>query len=107
MFAQAKILRRKLDESKMVEQDAPEDADTYALRVKEGDLLLVMTDGVSDNLFNHEIQKIVNQHIKEYEEQDEISAEALSEKIAQAAAQKVRAKGRTPFSEKYKKQFRS
>ena len=49
----------------------------------------------------------MNQHIKEYEEQDEISAEALSEKIAQAAAQKVRAKGRTPFSEKYKKQFRS
>lgn len=45
MFAQAKILRKKLAQSEHVKQDEPEDADEYRIKVKEGDLVLAMTDG--------------------------------------------------------------
>lgn len=31
--------------------DAPEESDIYQLRVREGDLLILATDGVFDNLF--------------------------------------------------------
>lgn len=39
--------------------DAPEDSDIYQMRVREGDLLLLATDGVFDNLFQEEILDIV------------------------------------------------
>ena len=40
-------------------EDAPEDSDIYHVRVREGDLLLLATDGVFDNLFLDEIIAIV------------------------------------------------
>lgn len=45
MFAQAQILKRKCSLTKDMKHDRPCDADTYRLRVQEGDLVLVMTDG--------------------------------------------------------------
>lgn len=36
-------------------EDSPEDSDNYQLRVREGDLLILASDGVFDNLFEDEI----------------------------------------------------
>lgn len=40
-------------------KDQPQDGNVYLLKVKEGDLLLLATDGVFDNLFENEILSIV------------------------------------------------
>ncbi|KAF8275027.1 phosphatase 2C-like domain-containing protein [Lactarius quietus] len=38
--------------------DSPEDADVYETKLRDGDLVIAYTDGLSDNLFNHEITSI-------------------------------------------------
>jgi len=38
--------------------DSPEDADTYETKLRDGDVIIAYTDGLSDNLFNHEITSI-------------------------------------------------
>jgi len=43
-------LKKAMKEKKFCE-DNPEDSDIYQLRVREGDLLIMATDGVFDNLF--------------------------------------------------------
>ena len=45
----------------MVAQDLPEDADEYVFDIQEGDIIISATDGVYDNLFNHEILAILQQ----------------------------------------------
>lgn len=45
MFAQANILRQKLQKSMDIDQDQAEDSDIYRIKVKESDLILVMSDG--------------------------------------------------------------
>ncbi len=85
-------------------QDKPEDSDIYQMRVREGDLLLLATDGVFDNLFEEEILAIVNNHSRN-REKTIATARALSSQIAQDAytrSKKVHVK--TPFSIK-KAQF--
>ena len=51
-------LKKAMKEKKFCE-DSPEDSDIYQLRVKEGDLLILATDGAFDNLFQDEILSIV------------------------------------------------
>ena len=51
-------LKKAMKEKRFCE-DAPEDSDIYQMRVREGDLLLMATDGVFDNLFDEEILGIV------------------------------------------------
>ena len=43
-------LKKAMKENKFC-NDTPEDSDIYQMRVREGDLLLLATDGVFDNLF--------------------------------------------------------
>ncbi|KAH9043247.1 phosphatase 2C-like domain-containing protein [Lactarius pseudohatsudake] len=38
--------------------DSPEDADVYETILRDGDLVIAYTDGLSDNVFNHEITSI-------------------------------------------------
>lgn len=38
--------------------DSPEDADVYETKLRDGDLVIVYTDGMSDNVFNHEVTSI-------------------------------------------------
>ncbi|KAI9466200.1 protein serine/threonine phosphatase 2C [Lactarius psammicola] len=38
--------------------DSPEDADVYETKLRDGDLIIAYTDGLSDNVFNHEITSI-------------------------------------------------
>jgi protein phosphatase PTC7 len=59
-------------------EDKPEDSDIYQIRVREGDLLLLATDGVFDNLFQDEILRIVTQHVKSTSERTKQSAKLLS-----------------------------
>lgn len=45
-------------------EDSPEDSDIYQLRVREGDLLILATDGVFDNLFQEEVLSIIKNFTK-------------------------------------------
>lgn len=47
-------LRKAMKERKFCE-DSPEDSDIYQLRIREGDLLILGSDGIFDNLFEEEI----------------------------------------------------
>ncbi|KAI0273621.1 phosphatase 2C-like domain-containing protein [Gloeopeniophorella convolvens] len=38
--------------------DSPDDADVYETKLRDGDLIIAYTDGLSDNVFNHEITSI-------------------------------------------------
>ena len=40
-------------------QDRPDDSDEYSIQLEIGDVIVSGTDGVFDNLFNHEIHQIV------------------------------------------------
>lgn len=50
---------RKHRESRMV-QDSPDDADETTIALEVGDVIITATDGVFDNLFNHELLEILN-----------------------------------------------
>lgn len=50
-----KVLRKKNN----VCQDSPENADDYNVPLKDGDIVVSATDGVLDNLFQHEILTMV------------------------------------------------
>lgn len=52
-----RVLRRNRESG--VQQDQPEDADEYNIDLSVGDLIVSATDGVFDNLFNHEILAII------------------------------------------------
>lgn len=43
-------------------QDTPESADEYSCEVHLGDVIVCATDGVFDNLFNHEVLDVVKQY---------------------------------------------
>ena len=45
-------------------QDMPEHADEYHLAIQEGDIIVSATDGIFDNLFNHEILSIITEYKK-------------------------------------------
>ena len=42
-------------------QDKPEYSDEYNYELMDGDIIVSATDGVYDNLFNHEILKIIRE----------------------------------------------
>eukprot|EP00930_Biecheleria_cincta_P083894 TRINITY_DN7339_c0_g1_i1.p1 TRINITY_DN7339_c0_g1~~TRINITY_DN7339_c0_g1_i1.p1 ORF type:complete len:465 (-),score=92.43 TRINITY_DN7339_c0_g1_i1:202-1596(-) len=97
-------------------QDQPEDAETYTFQLQEGDLLVLGTDGLFDNLHDHEICQLVSRTIAPFEveqsfdiERGELtsgnggktstSAAFLAETLAQAALQRsCSQEGKTPFS---------
>ena len=81
-------------------QDTPEDSDIYQLRVREGDLLILATDGVFDNLFQEEIVSIVRLFSKTNPQTRE-SAKNLSRLIAEAAYKRSKLSNvKTPFNVK-------
>jgi serine/threonine protein phosphatase PrpC len=103
--------------SRHVRQDVPEDADGYALNLEEGDLLVLGTDGLFDNLHQHEIQELASQAIspheasERFELRDHMLASTaandsastapgrLAEALARAALHRsLDVKGRSPFS---------
>lgn len=55
-------------------EDTPEDSDNYQLRVREGDLLILGTDGIFDNLFEEEILEIVKNFTKTNQQRTKYTA---------------------------------
>lgn len=54
-------LKKVLKKKNNVCQDSPENADDYNVQLKDGDIIVSATDGVFDNLFQHEILTIVKE----------------------------------------------
>lgn len=70
----------------MITQDQPEDADDYNFEVFEGDIIVSASDGVFDNLFNHEILSIVSS-----EKARKMTSAEIAREIVTAAHNKVTA----------------
>ena len=51
-------LRRAIKQDRFC-RDTPEDADSYQLRARKGDLIILASDGLFDNLFEQQILNIV------------------------------------------------
>ena len=111
-------------------QDQPDDSDEYSIQLEVGDIIITGTDGVFDNLFNHEIHQIVKTYKdeqyekarkerKDKKEDDHPlpcmlhsvqQAEELAKRIVEAARAKVDAgaknqRVKTPYERKYKKTY--
>lgn len=81
-------------------EDSPEDSDIYQVRVREGDLLLLATDGVFDNLFVEEILGIIKSLTK-YPQRTKSNAQAIAKTICDAAlSRSKKSHVKTPFSMK-------
>lgn len=84
-------------------KDSPEDSSIYKERVKAGDLLLLATDGVFDNLFQEEILSIVKQLARD-EEKRPSAPEKIAIEIARRAYYKsINLNEKTPFGEEAQK----
>lgn len=104
-------------------QDQPADADLYTFSVKEGDLIILGTDGVFDNLHDHEICQLAECTVSPFEAQQALDLKSgklmspgssstdpakVAEAIAQAAFYRSRDKSaRTPFTVNAKEAGRS
>jgi len=87
-------------------QDYPDSSDVYRVTVKYGDVLIVASDGLLDNLYNNEIIRIIRDHkarnADNYMTND--NAKELSRVIAERAFAVSKDKTlRTPFQRNYKK----
>lgn len=57
-------LKQVLKKKNTVCQDSPENADEYTFALKDGDIVVSATDGVFDNLFQHEVLTMVTEYRK-------------------------------------------
>lgn len=88
-------LTRVLQNASMLPQDTPDMARVYSVNIEEGDLVLLGTDGVFDNLFDHEICGLASHALSPYEAEVLLhdpsratAAQAVAAAIAKAAAYK-------------------
>lgn len=80
-------------------EDSPEDSDNYQLRVREGDLMILGTDGIFDNLFEEEILEIVKVFTRSNQQRTKQTAQQISRQIAEAALAKSKLTNiKTPFN---------
>ncbi|KAL8427794.1 hypothetical protein ACSSS7_007517 [Eimeria intestinalis] len=85
-------LLRLLQNAAVIPQDTPESASLCSISVMEGDLVILGTDGVFDNLFDYEICGIANLTLSPFEarllenETSATSATAVATAIGEAAA---------------------
>jgi len=81
----------------------PKDADVTILNVKEGDLIVMGTDGLFDNLFISEIQELIKKNVGDEKDSKKILEQMGSSNLAQVIADqaKIFANSKTrlsPFS---------
>eukprot|EP00928_Gymnodinium_smaydae_P008562 TRINITY_DN1310_c1_g1_i1.p1 TRINITY_DN1310_c1_g1~~TRINITY_DN1310_c1_g1_i1.p1 ORF type:complete len:141 (-),score=37.95 TRINITY_DN1310_c1_g1_i1:189-611(-) len=91
---------------KSVKLDSAKDCELYDIAVKEGDLVILYSDGFSDNLFEAEIVKLIDQATAA----DGISTppEEIAEVLAVAAQERSNdPKAVTPFMKEAQKQGKS
>lgn len=101
-----KVLRKK----NHVCQDQPDSADDYTIELKDGDIVVSATDGVFDNLFQHEVLAIIKQYRETLAGRQlttESEATELANILAEAAVAKFKnPQGKkTPYQRKYKKTY--
>jgi serine/threonine protein phosphatase PrpC len=65
--------------------DFPRDADTFSVKVEEGDIVLVGTDGVFDNVTDEEILAIVQQETSKSPLQPKPISDAILKKAREVA----------------------
>eukprot|EP00915_Cephaloidophora_sp_WS-2016_P002529 GHVH01003403.1.p1 GENE.GHVH01003403.1~~GHVH01003403.1.p1 ORF type:complete len:1143 (+),score=182.60 GHVH01003403.1:263-3691(+) len=89
----------------MLQMDMPSDCEVSSVRVYEGDIVLVGSDGVFDNLFEHELISIANMCVSPAEAKAlhnpdlATSAQAIATTIAEAAEYRSRdLTAKSPFS---------
>ena len=103
-------LKKVLKKKNNVCQDSPENADEYVVDLKDGDIIVSATDGVFDNLFQHEVLSIVKDYRKTQVPgllSTEKQAIELAGILSEAAIDKFKnPKGKkTPYQRKYKKTY--
>ena len=103
-------LKQVLKKKNNVCQDSPENADDYNIELKEGDIVVSATDGVFDNLFQHEVLTMVSDFKKAQANsmiKTDGQAQELSKILVDAAIDKFKnPKGKkTPYQRKYKKTY--
>lgn len=46
------------------EADSPEDADVYEVELLPGDIVVIGSDGLFDNMWDDQLESIVNEHLR-------------------------------------------
>lgn len=103
-------LKQVLKKKNTVCQDSPENADEYSFTLKDGDIVITATDGVFDNLFQHEVLSMVSEYRKAQKDlsiASDAQAQELATILVDAAVEKFKApRGKkTPYQRKYKKTY--
>jgi len=98
-------LVRVLKQSSLLPQDTPSMANGYTATLHEGDLIILGTDGVFDNLFDHEVCNLANLTMSPFEAallknpSLVTSAESVARAIAHAAFHRSKdLKAKSPFA---------
>jgi len=99
-------LVRAVEKNPNARQDMPCDADFYTMDVQEGDLILLGSDGVFDNLHDHEVCHLLDMATSPLDAQRTSGGVAFTDptNLAQAVAQAARCRSldtsaKTPFSQ--------
>lgn len=82
--------------------DSASDCEKYELKVEQGDLLLLFTDGLTDNLHWHEVLRKVDEVVERYEGQKGriVPPEELAQVLAKTAEERSHdTKANTPFAQ--------
>lgn len=66
-MAEMEKLKKVLKKKNNVCQDSPDNADDYTIDLKDNDIIVSATDGVFDNLFQHEILTMVTEYKRKQE----------------------------------------
>lgn len=66
-------------------QDSPDDAALYSMPVQAGDLIILGTDGLFDNIDEHQIANIVSRHINDSTNEGGVQIDKLSQQICKEA----------------------
>eukprot|EP00830_Metopus_es_P014981 TRINITY_DN4165_c0_g1_i1.p1 TRINITY_DN4165_c0_g1~~TRINITY_DN4165_c0_g1_i1.p1 ORF type:complete len:652 (-),score=127.18 TRINITY_DN4165_c0_g1_i1:10-1965(-) len=89
-------------------QDTPSMADSYSMQLHEGDVVVLGTDGLFDNLFKDEIKMTVREIMKTEATHSESLARKLAVTLADRAHEKsISENVKIPFQIKYQKEYRS
>lgn len=81
------LARIEEDEDKYEAADTPDAADLYDIETSPGDVLVLASDGLFDNLFDEEVASIIDDYIDE--ERSQASAARAASALASAAQAKV------------------
>ena len=92
-------LRNVLKKKNNVCQDSPENADDYTIQLKEGDIIMSATDGVFDNLFQHEILTMVTDYRKD-QPNGQLTKSTQAKELAAILVQAAMSKFKEPAAKK-------